>query len=69
MFYICDCQKPIETKSETPSETKIKMDEYDAILHYLKSNTINVNNNANTDQGQTRSKYSKYSNRNYTLHK
>ena len=35
-------------KSETSSETN--MDKYDAIPHYLKSNTINVNNSADTDQ-------------------
>ena len=35
-------------KSEMPSETKI--DEYDVILHYLKSNGININNCADTDQ-------------------
>ena len=39
-----------------PSETK--MDKYDAILHYPKSNTININNNANTGRDQTRSKTS-----------
>ena len=44
-------------KSEAPSEMPLetKMDKYDMILHYLKSNAINVNNSSDTDQTTTSS--------------